>query len=105
TPLGSEESLELGDTIADREVPSPAEVLLHKDFAVQTREVLESLADDEREVLTLRFGIGSSGSHSIEEVAMLRRLGTERVRQIEARALRKLRHAKRTRHLRAFVRD
>jgi RNA polymerase sigma factor (sigma-70 family) len=105
TPLGHEDSLELGDVIADSEGPSPADVLLGKDFADRTRDALETLTPEEREVIVLRFGIGAAGSHSVEEVAALRRLGTERVRQIEARALRKLRSAKRTRSLRAYARD
>ncbi|MBN2192418.1 MAG: sigma-70 family RNA polymerase sigma factor [Polyangiaceae bacterium] len=105
TPLGNEESLELGDVIADNEGPSPADVLLVKDFANRTREVLETLSDEERAVIALRFGIDSTGTHSVEEVAAMRRLGTERVRQIEARALRKLRHAKGARHLRKYSQD
>ncbi len=104
TPLGADDSLELGDVIADREAPSPDDLLLVKDFAARTREALAGLTLEEREVLSLRFGIGATGPHTVEEVATLRGFGTERVRQLEARALRKLRHAKHTRLLRAYAR-
>lgn len=104
SPLGTDDSLELGDVIADREAPSPDDLLLVKDFAARTREALDGLTLEEREVVSLRFGIGVTGPHTVEEVAALRGLGTERVRQLEARALRKLRHAKRTRLLRAYAR-
>lgn len=105
TPLGNDESLELGDVVADSEGPSPAEVLLIKDFANQTREALTTLSEEERAVIVLRFGIGMADTHTVEEVAAERCISVERVRQIEVRALRKLRNARRTRNLRAYARD
>lgn len=105
SPLGTDDSLELRDVIADRGVPSPDDLLLVKDFAAQTREALDALTAEEREVIALRFGLDATASHTVEEVAARCHLGTERVRQVEARALRKLRHAKRARLLRAFTRD
>jgi len=107
TPLGSDDdALELGDTVADASGPSPAEVLLVRDFSSRTHEALETLSPDERAVLTLRFGLDEDGiTHAIDEVAATLAMTAERVRQTESRALRKLRHAKRTRALRSYARD
>jgi RNA polymerase primary sigma factor len=107
TPLGSEDdALELGDTVADSDGPSPADALLVRDFSSQTHQALESLASDERAVLTLRFGLGDEGvAHAIDEVALVLGMTAERVRQTEARALRKLKQAKRTRALRSYARE
>lgn len=105
TPVGSDDSLELGDMIADTETSSPAENLLAKDFSKQAQEALESLTEREREVIRLRFGIGVECAASLEEVAEQLKMSREHVRQVEARALRKLQQAKRTRHLRAYARE
>jgi len=105
SPLGGDDSLELRDVIADRDVPSPDDLLLVKDFAARTREALDGLTAEEREVIALRFGLDAAEAHTVEQVAARCRLGAERVRQVEARALRKLRHAKRARLLRAYTRD
>ncbi len=107
TPLGNDDdALELGDTVADANGPSPADVLLVRDFSAQTQHALETLSPDERAVLSLRFGLGDEGvAHAIDEVAALLSMTAERVRQTEARALRKLRQAKRTRALRSYSRE
>lgn len=107
TPLGSDDdALELGDTVADADGPSPADVLLVRDFSSQTRLALETLAGDERTVLALRFGLDEeSGALAVEEVAATLGMTAERVRQTEARALRKLKQAKRTRALRSYARE
>ena len=105
TPLGGDESLELGDTVADRDGPDPVEVLLSRDFSTRTRRALESLTDIEQAVVGLRFGLEGSGGQSVEEVARTLQMTPERVRQTEARALRRLKQARRTRALRSYARE
>jgi RNA polymerase primary sigma factor len=105
TPVGSDDSLDVGDLIADTSETGPAQLLLAKDFSKQAQYALESLSDREREVVRLRFGIGEVAASSLEEVAEQLGMSREHVRQVEARALRKLQQAKRTRHLRAYARD
>ncbi len=107
TPLGTDDdALELGDTVADSSGPSPADVLLVRDFSSQTQQALETLSADERAVLTLRFGLSDEGvPHAIDEVAAILEMTAERVRQTEARALRKLKQTKRTRALRSYARE
>jgi RNA polymerase primary sigma factor len=104
-PLGDDGPLGLGDLIADEEAGDPALYLLDKDFAQQAQEALSVLEDDERQVLELRFGIGRPSEHSVEEVAGALGLTRERVRDLEARALRKLQRANVARGLRVYVRD
>ena len=103
TPIGEEEDSQLGDFIEDRDLPSPEEAaacnLLHE----QIEEMLDALSDREREVLRYRFGLEDGRSYTLEEVG--RRFGVtrERIRQIEAKALRKLRHPSRSKKLRDFL--
>jgi RNA polymerase sigma factor (sigma-70 family) len=104
-PLADDGPLGLGDLIADEEAADPAHYLLDKDFAHQAREALLVLEDDERRVLELRFGIGGTSEHSVEEVAGELGVTRERVRELEARALRKLQRTKAARGLRVYARD
>lgn len=104
-PIAGTDSLALADTLADDEALTPAALLLDRDLARRADAVLATLAPAEQSVIRLRFGIGAgaSGERSVEEVAQELAMSPERVRQVEARALRKLQNARRNRDLRAFV--
>jgi RNA polymerase primary sigma factor len=101
TPIG--EDSELGDFLEDRSTGSPNDTLLTQDLTAQVEKALHTLSQKEREILRLRFGIGEDGEHTLEEVGKRFAVTRERIRQIEAKALRKLRHPLRGRNLRAFV--
>jgi RNA polymerase primary sigma factor len=101
TPIG--EDSELGDFLEDKTASSPNDSLLTQDLAEQVERVLGTLSPKEQEILRLRFGIGADGEHTLEEVGARFQVTRERIRQIEAKALRKLRHPLRGRALRAFV--
>jgi len=101
TPIG--EDSQLGDFLEDKNVPSPNDLLLSRDLEAQVERVLAMLSAKEREILRLRFGIGTDGEHTLEEVGERFRVTRERIRQIEAKALRKLRHPLRGGALKAFV--
>ena len=101
TPIG--EDSELGDFLEDKSAESPNESLLNRDLAVQVEKALSMLSPKEKEILRLRFGIGEDGEHTLEEVGQRFDVTRERIRQIEAKALRKLRHPLRGRNLKAFV--
>ena len=103
TPIGEEEDSHLGDFIEDRGVVSPAEAVLNLNLKQQTAEVLRSLTPREEQVIRLRFGIGDGSEHTLEEVGQRFSVTRERIRQIEAKALRKLRHPSRSRKLKAFL--
>ena len=103
TPIGEEEDSHLGDFIEDKGAVSPLEAFIGINLGSQTDEVLQTLTDRERKVLRLRFGIGSGVDHTLEEVGQQFDVTRERIRQIEAKALRKLRHPTRGRKLRSFV--
>jgi RNA polymerase primary sigma factor len=103
TPVGEEEDSHLGDFIADSTTLNPQEAVIHCDLQSQTQKVLSTLAPREEKVLKMRFGIGERANHTLEEVGQDFDVTRERIRQIEAKALRKLRHPSRSRLLKSFV--
>ncbi len=103
TPVGDEEDSQLGDFIEDTSAVSPAEALISQSLREQTREVLASLSPRQERVLRMRFGIDEPADHTLEEVGRDFGVTRERIRQVEAKALRKLRHPSRARRLRPFV--
>jgi RNA polymerase primary sigma factor len=102
TPVGEDEDSHLGDFIEDENVLPPVEAVIAVNLRDQTRRVLSSLTPREEQVLRLRFGIGERSDHTLEEVGARFNVTRERIRQIESKALRKLRHLTRSRHLRSF---
>ena len=103
TPVGEEEDSHLGDFIEDKKVINPAEAIVNLNLAEQTRRVLSTLTAREEKVLRMRFGIGEESDHTLEEVGQDFNVTRERIRQIEAKALRKLRHPSRSAKLKAFI--
>ena len=103
TPIGEEEDSHLGDFIVDKSITSPSESVISVNLAEQTRKVLATLTPREEKVLRMRFGIGEKSDHTLEEVGQDFEVTRERIRQIEAKALRKLRHPSRSKRLKAFV--
>jgi len=103
TPVGDEEDSHLGDFIEDQTVLPPTEVVMNRNLQDQTKRVLATLTPREEQVVQLRFGIGERTDHTLEEVGWRFAVTRERIRQIEAKALRKLRHPSRSRRLRPFV--
>ncbi|MBI2391786.1 MAG: RNA polymerase sigma factor RpoD [Deltaproteobacteria bacterium] len=103
TPIGEEEDSHLGDFIEDKSVISPSEAVINMNLAEQTRKVLKSLTPREEKVLRMRFGIGEKSDHTLEEVGQDFEVTRERIRQIEAKALRKLRHPSRSKQLKSFI--
>jgi RNA polymerase primary sigma factor len=102
TPVGEDEDSHLGDFIEDENTLAPVEAVIAVNLRDQTRRVLSSLTPREEQVLRLRFGIGERSDHTLEEVGARFNVTRERIRQIESKALRKLRHLTRSRHLRSF---
>ncbi len=102
-PVGNEDSSSLGDFIEDESLPAPADVASNQLLKEQMQEILEQLSDRERKVLELRFGLNDGMSHTLEEVGQEFGVTRERIRQIEAKALRKLRHPIRSRKLRDYL--
>jgi RNA polymerase primary sigma factor len=103
TPVGEEEDSHLGDFIEDKSSVNPQDAVIHGDLEDQTRRVLATLAPREERVIKMRFGIGERANHTLEEVGQDFDVTRERIRQIEAKALRKLRHPSRSRSLKSFV--
>jgi RNA polymerase primary sigma factor len=103
TPIGEEEDSHLGDFIEDRQVVSPAEAVINLNLKEQTEAVLKTLTPREEKVIKMRFGVGDGSEHTLEEVGQSFAVTRERIRQIEAKALRKLRHPSRSRKLKAFL--
>jgi RNA polymerase primary sigma factor len=103
TPIGEEEDSHLGDFIEDKKIISPGEAVVNHSLGEQTRKVLTTLTPREEKVLRMRFGIGEKSDHTLEEVGRDFNVTRERIRQIEAKALRKLRHPSRSRKLKSFL--
>ena len=103
TPIGEEEDSSLGDFIEDKGVVSPLEAVIKGNLSDQTARVLSTLTPREEKVLRMRFGIGEKSDHTLEEVGQDFAVTRERIRQIEAKALRKLRHPSRAKRLKSFV--
>ena len=103
TPIGEEEDSHLGDFIEDRAVVSPAEAVINVNLKEQTAHVLRTLTAREEKVIKMRFGLEDGSEHTLEEVGQSFTVTRERIRQIEAKALRKLRHPSRSRKLKAFM--
>ncbi len=103
TPIGEEEDSSLGDFIEDKGVVSPLEAVIKSNLSDQTSRVLSTLTPREEKVLRMRFGIGEKSDHTLEEVGQDFAVTRERIRQIEAKALRKLRHPSRAKRLKSFI--
>lgn len=103
TPIGEEENSHLGDFIEDKVLPSPPETVININLREQIGEALISLTEREAKVLKMRFGLGDGNEHTLEEVGQQFKVTRERIRQIEAKALRKLKHPSRSRKLKSFT--
>jgi RNA polymerase primary sigma factor len=103
TPIGEEEDSHLGDFIEDKAVVSPSDAVINLNLKEQTSSVLKTLTPREEKVIKMRFGLDDGSEHTLEEVGQSFAVTRERIRQIEAKALRKLRHPSRSRKLRAFL--
>jgi RNA polymerase primary sigma factor len=103
TPIGDEEESSLGDFVEDRQTVSPADAAVYTSLEEQTRKVLATLTPREEQILRMRFGIGEKSDYTLEEVGQRFAVTRERIRQIEAKALRKLRHPSRAKSIEAFV--
>ncbi|MBI2974681.1 MAG: RNA polymerase sigma factor RpoD, partial [Deltaproteobacteria bacterium] len=103
TPIGEEDDSHLGDFIEDKTIPTPSEVVTGVGLSDQMKRVLSTLTPREEKVLRMRFGIGEKSDHTLEEVGRDFAVTRERIRQIEAKALRKLRHPSRSKKLKSFV--
>jgi RNA polymerase primary sigma factor len=102
-PVGDEDSSQLGDFIEDVDALEPMDAAAREMLREQVQHALEALSDRERQVLELRFGLVDGKDHTLEEVSRFFNVTRERIRQIEAKALRKLRHPTRSRHLRDYL--
>ena len=103
TPIGEEEDSHLGDFIEDKLIPSPPDTVIHINLKEQIEEALKSLTEREGRVLKMRFGLGDGNEHTLEEVGQQFKVTRERIRQIEAKALRKLRHPSRSKKLKDYL--
>ena len=103
TPIGEEEDSHLGDFIEDKLIPSPPDTVIHINLKEQIEEALKSLTEREGRVLKMRFGLGDGNEHTLEEVGQQFKVTRERIRQIEAKAMRKLKHPSRSRKLKSFT--
>ena len=103
TPIGDEEDSHLGDFIEDKNAMQPIDSAIHANLKETTTRILASLTPREERVLRMRFGIGMNSDHTLEEVGQQFAVTRERIRQIEAKALRKLKHPSRSRKLRSFL--
>ena len=103
TPIGEEEDSHLGDFIEDKVIPSPPDTVIHINLREQIEDALKTLTEREAKVLKMRFGLGDGNEHTLEEVGQQFKVTRERIRQIEAKALRKLKHPSRSRKLKSFT--
>jgi RNA polymerase primary sigma factor len=103
TPVGEEEDSHLGDFIEDKRILGPSDAVINLNLQEQTKKVLATLTPREEQVLRMRFGIGEKSDHTLEEVGLKFAVTRERIRQIEAKALRKLRHPSRSKRLKNFI--
>jgi RNA polymerase primary sigma factor len=103
TPVGEEEDSHLGDFIEDKSAPSPLDTAIQDDLKVQVDKVLHELSPKEEKILRMRFGIGDDMPHTLEEVGQEFAVTRERIRQIEVKALRKLRHPSKSKWLKEFI--
>jgi RNA polymerase primary sigma factor len=102
TPIGEEKDSRLGQFIEDKDIPSPPDTVIHNNLKEQIREVLETIPEREAKILKIRFGFGDGNEHTLEEVGQQFRVTRERIRQIEAKALRKLKRPSRIQKLESF---
>lgn len=105
TPVGEDGDTSLGDMIADSDTASPAEAALHASLRATVREMLDDLTPREAKVLRMRFGIDMSTDYTLEEVGKQFDVTRERIRQIESKAMKKMRHPSRADHLKAFLKE
>ncbi|MBC7363848.1 MAG: RNA polymerase sigma factor RpoD [Candidatus Aminicenantes bacterium] len=105
TPIGEEEDSHLGDFIEDKVLPSPPDAVIHQSLKEHIEEALKTLTEREAKVLKMRFGLGDGNEHTLEEVGQKFKVTRERIRQIEAKALRKLKHPTRSKKLRSFAKS
>ena len=103
TPIGDDEDSHLGDFIEDKNVEAPVDSALTSGLGKATRDILDGLTDREARVICMRFGIGMNTDHTLEEVGKQFDVTRERIRQIEAKALRKMRHPTRSEKLRSYL--
>jgi RNA polymerase primary sigma factor len=103
TPIGEEEDICLGDFIEDKEAISPQDAVISSNMAKWIQKVLSTLNEREEKILRMRFGIGEKHDHTLDEVGQAFELTRERIRQIEEKALRKLKHSSRADKLRSFI--
>jgi RNA polymerase primary sigma factor len=103
TPVGDSRESSLSEFLQDRDIPSPADTVIHSSLRRQIEQALNNLTDREAEVIRLRFGLGQSGDHTLEEVGVRLQVTRERVRQIEAKALRKLQSPELNGKLKSFA--
>ena len=103
TPIGEDDDSHLGDFIKDENILDPSESFISQNLKEQTQRVLATLTPREERVLRLRFGIGKENDHTLEQVGQDFEVTRERIRQIEAKALRKLRHPSRSKRLQSFL--
>jgi RNA polymerase primary sigma factor len=103
TPIGEEEDSRLGDFIEDKKIAAPREAIVNQDLREQTKEVLSTLTPRQEKIVRLRFGIEENAEYTLEEVGEEYNLTRERIRQIEAKAIRTLKHPSRSKKLRTFM--
>jgi RNA polymerase primary sigma factor len=105
TPVGEEDESHLGDFLVDQAGLSPSDAVINLNLREQTAQVLKTLSPREEKIVKMRFGLEDGSEHTLEEVGQNFAVTRERIRQIEAKALRKLRHPSRSHRLRAFIED